>query len=259
MPRRRFLEDPDHPDRWMVSYADFVTLMFAFFVVMYAISSTNEGKYKQLTTSMISAFRQGGVSVVAVGQTGSANTQIAVEIPLPIAKKTAAQLKLEQEQAIRLNKLASQLKVLLDPLMKKGHVRVSHNELGVAIEVDDNALFESGQARPSAHAAEWLGELAKTLTPQPNRVRVEGYTDDRPIKNAIYPSNWELSAARAGSVVRLFVENGIAPNRLIAIGYAENRPVAPNTTPEGRARNRRVTISVLPESADQAALVPTTP
>ena len=94
------------------------------------------------------------------------------------------------------------------------------------------------------------------LKGHPNRIRVEGYTDDRPIRTSVYPSNWELSAARAGSVVRLFVENGVASPRLVAIGRAENRPVASNDSAEGRARNRRVTISILPESAGDNDLVP---
>ena len=213
--RRRPPEDPDHHERWMVSYADFVTLLFAFFVVMYSISSINEGKYKQMTQSMIAAFNQGAIAPKLLGQSGSANTMVAVEDAKPLASKVATTL-----------------------------------------EINDSALFESAQAVPSLASSGWLGRLGGVLRGYPNRIRVEGYTDDRPIRTSTYPSNWELSAARAGSVVRLFVEHGVGSSRLVAIGRAENRPIASNDSPEGRARNRRVTISILPESVGDDALVP---
>ena len=252
--RRRPPEDPDHHERWMVSYADFVTLLFAFFVVMYAISSINEGKYKQMTQSMIAAFNQGSISPKVIGQSGSANTHVAVEDANPMTSKVAASLK--QQQDMRMRQLAAQVRQLLDPLMQRGQVRVTDSPLGIAVEINDSALFESGQATPSTASVGWLGRLGGVLKAHPNRIRVEGYTDDRPIRTSVYPSNWELSAARAGSVVRLFVENGVASPRLVAIGRAENRPVASNDHADGRARNRRVTISILPESAGDNDLVP---
>ena len=253
--RRRPPEDPDHHERWMVFYADFVTLLFAFFVVMYSISSINEGKYKQMTQSMIAAFNQGAIAPKLLGQSGSANTMVAVEDAKPLASKVATTLKLQQDA--RMNQLAAQVRQLLDPLMQRGQVRVTQSELGIAVEINDSALFESAQAAPSLASSGWLGRLGGVLRGYPNRIRVEGYTDDRPIRTSTYPSNWELSAARAGSVVRLFVEHGVGSSRLVAIGRAENRPIASNDSAEGRARNRRVTISILPESAGDDALVPT--
>lgn len=159
--RRRPPEDPDHHERWMVSYADFVTLLFAFFVVMYAISSINEGKYKQMTQSMIAAFNQGSISPKVIGQSGSANTHVAVEDANPMTSKVAASLK--QQQDMRMRQLAAQVRQLLDPLMQRGQVRVTDSPLGIAVEINDSALFESGQATPSTASVGWLGRLGGVL------------------------------------------------------------------------------------------------
>lgn len=253
--RRQNTEEHENLERWMVSYADFVTLLFAFFVVMYAISSVNEGKYKELSAAVISAFRDGSITPTVLQQTGqAANSMVAIEDPKTIAEHVKSNTEIErQERIARLNRA---LLAALDPLVKTGQVKVTQDKFSIAVEINDSALFESGQATPSTASVGWLGRLGGVLKGHPNRIRVEGYTDDRPIRTSVYPSNWELSAARAGSVVRLFVENGVASPRLVAIGRAENRPVASNDSAEGRARNRRVTISILPESAGDNDLVP---
>ena len=134
---------------------------------------------------------------------------------------------------------------MLEPLVKGGQVKISQTQKGIEIEIKDSALFATGQAQPSASSVQMLTQMAGLLNKVDNSVSVEGFTDDVPIKTSVFPSNWELSAARAGSVVRLFQENGMAPARLVAVGRAENMPVADNGTTEGRARNRRVSITVL--------------
>ena len=238
MARRPQQEEHENHERWMVSYADFVTLLFAFFVVMYAISSVNAGKYKQLSDSLMSAFRDGSPAPTRLQQSGQpANTMIAVEEPKTIAQQVKSNTAMAQKE--RVAQLAKNLLKALEPLGKTGQVRITHSKRGIAIEINDTALFVSGQAQPSAEAVRVMGEVAHILATVDHPVRVEGFSDNVPIKTATYPSNWELSAARAGSIVRLFQESGVPASRLTAIGRAENQAIASNDTAEGRARNHR--------------------
>lgn len=240
---RRLPEDHDNAERWLVSYADFMTLLFAFFVVMYAISSVNEGKYRVLSSAMVNAFRSGAPVSVSVNPSGGANTLIQAPETKPISKAVKSKSQLS-EQA-KLGNLSADLRRVLAPLVKGGQVKINQTDKGVEIEIKDSALFQTGQAQPSPQSRAMLTQLAGVLDKVDNSVSVEGFTDDVPIRTPVFPSNWELSAARAGSVVRLFQENGIAAERLVAVGRAANKPVTDNTTPEGRARNRRVSITVL--------------
>jgi len=241
--RRPYQEEPDNHERWLVSYADFITLLFAFFVVMYAISSVNEGKYKVLSSAILNAFRPiGNLSVGETPPTGGANTMIQVPKPKPVAQ---AIKDLKTKEQAKMSGLVTDLNKVLQPLVDGGQVRIAQTEQGVAIQIKDSALFQTGQAAPSTQSTTVLAQVAKVLSTVDNPIRVEGFSDNVPIRTTTYPSNWELSAARAGSVVRLFQENGIEAQRLVAIGRAENLPIADNTQPEGRAQNRRVAISVL--------------
>ena len=247
-------EEHENHERWLVSYADFITLLFAFFVVMYAISSVNEGKYRVLSLAIVDAFRTGSTITVNQRPNGGANTMVEVPQTKPIAKAVKSNAPLS-EQA-KLGNLAADLNKVLDPLVKSGQVNITQNKKGVVIEVKDTALFAVGQAQPSTQSFETLRQMANVLSTVDNSVSVEGYTDNVPIKNPVFPSNWELSAARAGSVVRLFQESGISPERLVAIGRAANQPVAANDSPDGRARNRRVSITVLANDHDDARTLP---
>jgi chemotaxis protein MotB len=239
---RKMPEDHDNAERWLVSYADFMTLLFAFFVVMYAISSLNEGKYRVLSSAMVNAFRSGAPISVSTNPSGSANTMIQEPVTKPISH--ALKDSKQNEQA-KLANMSNDLRRVLAPLVKGGQVKITQTEKGVEIEIKDSALFQTGQAQPGAQSRAMLTQVANVLKTVDNSVSVEGFTDDVPISTPVYPSNWELSAARAGSVVRLFQENGIDGERLVAVGRAANRPVSANDTPEGRARNRRVSITVL--------------
>jgi chemotaxis protein MotB len=124
-------------------------------------------------------------------------------------------------------------------------VRVTQNARGVSVEINASVLFDQGQALLQPEASEILQAVGGLLRNDPHRIEVEGHTDDVPIASTVYPSNWELSAARASSVVRLFIDSGVAPARLSALGFAATRPVAPNTDPVGQARNRRVAVMIL--------------
>ncbi len=257
MARRKHEEEPENHERWMVSYADFITLLFAFFVVMYAISSVNEGKYRVLSDSLGSAFGTGALTPVP-------QTREHVLTPLPRPRQTAAQ-RLQAETVRReraaMSQIASRIQQALAPLVRRGIVRVTQTSTGVKVEINASILFAPGDATLSEESGEALVAIAEILKDDTHGLRVEGHTDNVPINNAIFPSNWELSSARASSVVRLLVDSGVAQSRLTAIGHADNFPVGPNEMPDGRLRNRRVEIMILasvPETPVEVPLAPVT-
>ncbi|CUA82181.1 MULTISPECIES: flagellar motor protein MotD [Gulbenkiania] len=255
MARRKQEEEHENHERWLVSYADFITLLFAFFVVMYAISSVNEGKYRVLSSAILDAFRTGStMNLQTVPPSGGANTMVEVPHAKPIARSVKSEMQVRENQ--KLGALASDLQKLMDPLVKGGQVKITQSDKGVVIEIRDTALFPVGQAIPAPQSQRVLAQMAQILARVDNSVSVEGFTDNIPISNPVFPSNWELSAARAGSVVRLFVENGIDPSRLVAVGRASNQPVAANDSAEGRARNRRVSITVSSKTHEEAQALP---
>jgi chemotaxis protein MotB len=257
MARRRKHEE-EHPnhERWLISYSDFITLLFAFFVVMYSISSINEGKYRVLSDSLMWAFRQTPKSIepIQVGQPAKADippNRSFVQRP-NVLDTPALELLPEDRGARRgiddaslMGALADKLRQQLAELMASGLVTVRFNQLWLEVEIKDSVLFRSGSAMLQPEAIPVLTTVADILREYPNSVRVEGFTDDRPIDTLLYPSNWELSTARASSVVRLMANKGVAPERMSAQGFAEFRPVAGNDTHEGRALNRRVVLVVL--------------
>jgi chemotaxis protein MotB len=239
MARKRYDDDvpQEHHERWLISYADFITLLFAFFVVMYAISIVNEGKYQQLSEALGDAFGGRGAAT-------QVNTNVEPVLPLShiVNRKRNEAARREHE---RMGVLARDLTATLLPLVKSGQVRVTQNARGVSVEINASVLFDQGQAQLQPEASEILQAVGGLLRNDPHRIEVEGHTDDVPIASTVYPSNWELSAARASSVVRLFIDSGVAPARLSALGFAATRPVAANTDPVGQARNRRVAVMIL--------------
>ncbi|MDN4035733.1 flagellar motor protein MotD [Massilia sp. YIM B02443] len=239
MARKRYDDDvpSEHHERWLISYADFITLLFAFFVVMYAISIVNEGKYQQLSEALGDAFGGRGAAT-------QVNTNVEPVLPLShiVNRKRNEAARREHE---RMGVLARDLTATLLPLVKSGQVRVTQNARGVSVEINASVLFDQGQALLQPEASEILQAVGGLLRNDPHRIEVEGHTDDVPIASTVYPSNWELSAARASSVVRLFIDSGVAPARLSALGFAATRPVAANTDPVGQARNRRVAVMIL--------------
>jgi len=237
----------------MVSYADFITLLFAFFVVMYALSSVNEGKYRVLSDSMVSAFRHesgaaAGQSVVVMSGSPSAHK------PLVISKVQEA-VKLKQRDKMR--NIAKEILQAMAPLVEQGKVRVLETSRGVTIEINDSILFSPGQALLQPASIKAMRAIAEVLAAADFPITIEGHTDNVPISTPQFPSNWELSAVRATTVLRLFLDGGVTAERLTAIGYADTRPVEPNLLAEGRARNRRVTIlidSAIPEKGTEVGL-----
>lgn len=254
--RKRFEEETASHERWLISYADFITLLFAFFVVMYAISSVNEGKYRVLAASLGVAF----------GAPPARRADSVAAEPAPLAAPVQAPRRLSQAERRRaealrrekesLTRVASDIMSVLTPLVNSGKVRVTQTNSGVSVEINDSVLFAPGEARLEAESDVSLRAIAQVLRADTHAIRVEGHTDTLPIKSAAFPSNWELSSVRASSVVRLFAENGVAENRLTAVGNGPNHPVGSNQSADGRLRNRRVEILLLATLPETITEVP---
>jgi chemotaxis protein MotB len=242
MRRRAKQDDHENHERWLVSYADFITLLFAFFVVMYAISTLNEGKYRVVADALLQAFRKD--VVVTAQSTGLAPINRSTS-SVPPRPARAPLDPLRKAKAQKMHELADRITELMRPLVQSGQVRMTYLPHGLAVEINASVLFAPGQAMLQPDSLPALDAVARLLSDLPHEVRVEGHTDNLPIASVVFPSNWELSSARASSVVRLFITAGVAPARLAAVGYADNKPVEPNATLEGRARNRRVTLMIV--------------
>lgn len=245
MRRKKQKNEEVNLDRWLVSYADFITLLFAFFVVMYSMSSVNEGKYRVLSDTMVAAFNTPPKSIEPI-QIGKERKIIIKEEPIVEKIKPIELLKKEtntedQQMLIIANKVEDSLKSLID----EGLVNVNHNKLWVEVELNNSLLFDIGSADLEEESNTVIRRLAKLIAPLPNQIDVEGHTDNVPIKNEIYPTNWELSASRSASLVRALTLRGVKPRRLTAIGYGEFRPKADNKTIQGRKINRRVAVVIL--------------
>lgn len=237
MARRRRQEEHENHERWLVSYADFITLLFAFFVVMYSISSINEGKYKILSDSLTGVFNQPDRSIrpIPVGEerprTGDPLRETPDELDSEVTDPT-------------LRDIASSVREAFGGLIQSDQLTVRGNEMWIEIELSSSLLFPSGDALPNDQAFDIIEKVAKILAPYENPVKVEGFTDNLPIQTSQFPTNWELSAARAASIVRMLAMDGVDPARLAAVGYGEYQPAADNSTVEGRARNRRVVLVI---------------
>lgn len=259
--RRRKTDTEESPlDRWMISYADFITLLFAFFVVMYAISTVNEGKYRVLSETFGKVFAAQGGGDLPVPDMPLADpvTPPAGE-PLPIPGVPVAEPLVEVDMGqsgsdggMPFNDMHNRLQASLADHAAEGLVEVTGDGQRVVVQMLSQMLFDSGDARLSQPARRALAAVGQVLVSSPYPVRVEGHTDNRPISTQQFPSNWELSAARAASVVSYLARQGIDPGRMAAVGYGEFRPKADNRTEAGRAKNRRVTL-VISAGTDPAA------
>ncbi len=279
MARKKKHEEHENHERWLISYADFITLLFAFFVVMYSVSSVNEGKYRVLSDALVAAFRSSARSLepIQVGGLSRSKQQagaVPVEVKLPVENKTPRQKKSGsdkgkgqgesesesesgsgsesesgRERAQMLGQVADKIEQAMADLIKQDLISVRRDKLWVEVEIQSNILYSLGGATLQPKALPVLRELGRILRDFPNPIRVEGFTDDLPINTMVFPSNWELSAARSASVVHLFTNAGVDPRRLAAIGFGQYRPIADNDTPEGRSKNRRVVIVILESAA----------
>jgi chemotaxis protein MotB len=255
MARKNREESRENLERWLVSYADFITLMFAFFVVMYALSSINEEKYRLLSASLVTAFRTTDFDpeTTMPAPVVLPPIPIAPNPPLDGLEDGSPQAIARRTRRERVRNVAGDIRGVMRSLIEQGVVRVLETGRGMSIEISDSILFPPGQATLQPQLVQVLKGIATVLVPTDFMINIEGHTDNTPISNAQYPSNWELSAVRATTVLRLFAEAGVAPERLTAIGYADTRPVEPNLLSDGRARNRRVTILVDSPAPEKSA------
>lgn len=260
MARRKLKEEHLNHEAWAIPYGDLITLLLAFFVVMYAISSVNAGKYRVVSESLASAFggtpqaanpiaqgEQTGAAAAQAQTSGSAEPNYvgqprSVVAPPPVPAELAATMAARSAQ---LGGVARSIEQALAQLVMQDQVVVRHNGDWVEVEIRTDILFGSGSATLSQVAEGVIAQLAEVLRSAPNPVRVEGHTDNVPIRSAAFPSNWELSAARAASVVRLLAAGGVDPSRLAVLGLGEFRPIGSNATAAGRNANRRVLLMIL--------------
>lgn len=262
MRRRRYrAEIAQNRERWLISYADFITLLFGFFVVMYSVSSVNEGKYKVLSDSISGVFNapQRSVSPIATGEKpGSAPRDDAEVIPPPVAPSPAPEpsttVREQGERSAALQNMATRFTDEFDRLIEQGVVNLQSSDEWLELSMRDSLLFGSGDAEPHFDAFPVMARIAGIISGTDNAIRVEGFTDDRPIRTSRFPSNWELSSARASAVVRMLASEGVDPARMAAIGYGAFQPVARNDTEEGRRRNRRVVLLISRDAALRGAV-----
>jgi chemotaxis protein MotB len=260
MSRRKRPKSRVNRDRWLVSYADFITLLFAFFVVLYASSQVDKRKVGKLALAIQVAFQEMGVF-----QASTTEVPIDVAEPMPFStvqaientERTASlgRIVSHPEGALGtgmgvengdLAELQTELETALASEIKRKEIAMRREPDGLVISLREVGFFESGAAQMKSSSQAAFDRIASMLRRRDYRLRIEGHTDNAPIHTAQFPSNWELSTARATEIVRvLIVRDGFSPDRLSAAGFAEYHPVALNSTVEGRGMNRRVDIVVL--------------
>lgn len=249
--RRKKQEEHVNHERWLVSYADFITLLFAFFVVMYSISSVNTGKFRVLSDTLEAIFTDPTKSIdpIQIGELSRGDDTKRKQVdprPEPAQILELPVAPIVPEETIRtLNDISNQLNEVLLEQIKNQDISIKKGEDWLELEIKSNVLFFSGESRLEKAAVPIIGKVADILRQSANPILVEGFTDNQPINTPRFPSNWELSAARAASVVHLLDRYGLKPSRMSAIGYGEFRPIASNANEAGRQKNRRVVLVVL--------------
>lgn len=241
MARRSKRIEHDNHDRWLISYADFITLLFAFFVVMYSISSVNVSKYQTFSDSLSRALSKQPDSVSITPEISQQEQILKSLVDRRTARLGEQQRKLQE----RMQVIAGGLTRVMSNMIDSGLVSITQNKRGVVIDISASSLFKTGEAALQPGVLGTLQQVAAVLSKEGYAIEVEGHTDDVPIKTAQFPSNWELSSARASSVARMLIDNGVSEKRLAVVGLAANQPLAPNISPENRAKNRRVTITIV--------------
>lgn len=230
--KRKHSHDDEHAseDRWLLTYSDLITLLLGLFVILYAMSKIDAGKYAEVVTAMEGVF--GSPRGVMVGDAGA--------MPNPVPS-----------MGVGRGKIIDALRQALHMDEKKMPISISYNERGITIHIMEEMLFPSGSAEIKASSLVALDSIAKVLRTLPNDLRVEGHTDNVPINTPAFPSNWHLSVARAVNVGYYLIEHhDLNPERVSVLGYSEYHPLVPNDTPENRARNRRVDIVILTANND---------
>ncbi|MBU7006367.1 OmpA/MotB family protein [Phosphitispora fastidiosa] len=224
---------PNH-ERWLITYSDLITLLMIFFVLMYTISNVNAKKFAQLSSSMSEALL------------GEKSGSFVGEAPGPMLVDTGQTAAGAKTEAASMEGALKELEKYIKEKGLEGKVEVGQEERGLVISLKEALLFRIGSADLTPEARNVVGDVGQVLAKMPNNIRIEGHTCNLPINTSRYPSNWELSTARATNVVRYLVTQvGLKPEMLSATGYGEFRPIVPNTSEQNRVKNRRVDIVVL--------------
>jgi len=247
--RRRGKRDTENEDRWLITYSDLITLLMIFFVIMYAMSKVDVAKFMVLSQSLSAALHSDNqIPLKDLGKTGL----VLPTNPMDQGHNndnTGTMTKPKPDQA--LDNLYAEVKAYIQQHNLSDNVKIDNQVRGVQITLRDVVLFDTGQAVIKPEARTILTGLSPFLDKLNNPVVIEGYTDDRPINTPQFPSNWELSAARAINVVRFFTTQKIDPARLSAVGYGQYHPVVPNDSEANRQENRRINIVILRKTSLQ--------
>jgi chemotaxis protein MotB len=244
--KKKFESEGPNGQEWMATYADTVTLLLTFFILLYSFSSVDAEKFKQIA---------GSLQAVLTGKPGDSLLDFNInndEVPI--------ESKISEEAAIPVNKgkaeddMYRKVKEFVEENNLQSVVKIVVDTQGVVIQLIDSVLFESGSADIKINSKSILDKIGSLITTFPNEINVEGHTDNVPVRNGRYESNWELSTARAGSVLRYFVDvHHMSPNRFKASGYGEYKPIVPNDTPEHKAMNRRVHILIVTNEKENSS------
>jgi len=236
-------------ERWLVSYADFITLLFGFFVVLYAFAKADQKKQVQVVQSIDTAFQSLGIFPNALrhpsnGRSAASGVeQPAIPMNIVMGEDVLSPAKVSED----LEHIRRELQQTLSNQVAQHTVSIHMGRDGLVISLREAGFFDSGSALPRPETIATLKKVATSLSRTPYDLRIEGHTDNIPIHTAEFDSNWELSSARATRIARLFLSSHTVPaERISAAGYAEFHPVASNTSADGRAQNRRVDLVVLP-------------
>jgi chemotaxis protein MotB len=254
--KRKHAEHVNH-ERWLVSYADFITLLFAFFVVMFAASNADQKKAGKVAQAVQVAFQElaiftpSGKAVPLYDEGGLPSDQTAI-IGNVNSAFDSTQLVASKggEGAKQMKEVRAELEGMLKEQVKNHSIRITQDARGLIVSLAENGFFEPGSAAMHPKALAVVDQIVSTIIKLPAGIRVEGHTDNTPINTAQFPSNWELSTARATYLLQYLISRtSISPARLSAVGYGQYRPIASNDTPEGRAANRRVDLVILGAAA----------
>jgi chemotaxis protein MotB len=244
MNRRRSDRGRVSHERWLVSYADFITLLFAFFVVLYAFSTAEKKKQTAMADAINSALQS--MSILPGDSHGASSPSNNPEV---MTAMISSELMSPAKAKDDLNEMRRQLEQTLSKEISQRTISVEMTREGLVISLREAGFFNSGSATPRPESLPILRQISERLMHSPYDMRVEGHTDNVPIHSAEFDTNWELSSARATHIARAFLElKAITPERLSAAGFAEFHPVASNDTPDGRAKNRRVDLVILPRT-----------
>jgi len=275
-------KEPNH-ERWLVSYADFITLLFAVFVTLYAMSFTDKQKVDKVIASINASFGIGKSATLNIIDNSSFSPVPGLidiskkevvpprtfqgddEKKLKKLKEQEAARKLKEQEAAKketggknradeeeFKKIEEKIRQYLKDKGAENQVKTTIDSRGLVISLKDTEFFESGQASVRRASTPLLNDIVSAINKYTNSVRIEGHTDSNPIQTAAFPSNWELSTARATNIVQYLIgSHAFSPDKLSAIGYGEFRPIADNKTAEGRQKNRRVDIVLLSKEGEQ--------